>query len=120
MGQPKMGNEFEPLPPDLAKQLADLENQRGKLWEQMLQGLATMYSFGALAHMDERTKLALDEELEDLVENWMEADHDASSENPLRAETELQQLLAEYHRQGELMLNIEDEAIQRRTRDGGL
>ena len=34
------------------------------------------------ANLDERTRLGLDNELEDLVENWMEADHDA--QNPLR------------------------------------
>ena len=105
-----MDDDGESLPPDLAKQYAILETQRGKLWEQMLQGLATMYSYGNLAEIGERTQLLLDEELEDLVENWMEADHEASSENPLRVETELQQLLAEYHRLGELLLDTEDEA----------
>ncbi len=119
MGRPKMDDdESEPLPPDLAKPFAELERQRGRLWDQMLQHLAGVYSLGDLANLDERARLGLDDELEDLVENWMEADHDA--ENPLRVETELQHLLAQYHRLGEMLLDIHDEAIARRSRDGDL
>ncbi len=109
-------DEFEPLPPDLAKPFAELERQRGKLWDQMLQHLAEAYSLGDLAILDDRARLGLDDELGGLIENWMEADHDAP--NPLRVETDLQHLLAQYHRLGEMLLDIHDEAIERRTRGG--
>jgi hypothetical protein len=56
----------------------------------------------------------IEEEAEEMTENWEGADHDARGD--LVADTPLQKLLAEYHELGEQILNIRDEGIARSQR----
>ena len=88
------------------KETKSLLEQRAVVWLEMLQHLADQYGYSSFAGLDSGKRDELDEELEDAVENWGEADVDNIGGVPVT--TPFQRLLAKYHELGESLMDIRD------------
>ena len=83
-----------------------IDKQRQAKWEQMLAHLCDEYNLGPLSDLSDDRRQELEEELEDHTEQWCEADEDDMT---LKAKTDFQKMLAEYHELGEQLMDILDD-----------
>ncbi len=83
-----------------------IDKQRQAKWEQMLAHLCDEYDLGTLSDLSDDRRQELEEELGEHTERWNEADVDDMT---LRAKTDFQKMLAEYHELGEQLMDILDD-----------
>jgi hypothetical protein len=103
-----------PLSPEEASERAELHRQRDAKMDEIVALIASQLGHGDITSLTPDQREAI--EAEEAEERWMEEAEMADP--PVEPTTPLQRLLREHHDLGEMILDIEDEAIDREE-DGG-
>jgi len=102
--------------PEQAAEVAELHRRRDAKMDEIVALLALELGYGSIANLTVEQRQSIEAEAEEAEERWME-DADMA-DPPIVSTTPLQRLLRDHHDLGELILNIQEEAMGLGEDDG--